>query len=311
VNSPPEREMNKTKYIYILSQRYSGSTLLSFLLGTHPEISTIGERRKFYNKVIRFDDFKAKKCSCGQHFTKCDYLNDIKTSVLKRISKKELSTNATFFQHLNNKKLNQVARIAFQFYRTNQIPMSLWPFAKKTKSMCFFNRVLVEEILKKDGTTAFLDSSKVIDQTLYLSLIPDFDFYVVWLTRDPRAQVNSALKYNKWTTEKAVLEWKREMDLNKKILDKLDLNYTTLRYEALCANPDKELTRLFDFVDLDASQYSLDFRKPEQHIIGNGGMRLGKDTKIVERKDWKNSLTAEQIGTIESLTKSYRAYYSE
>ena len=32
-----------TDLVYILSPSYSGSTLLTFLLNTHPEIATIGE----------------------------------------------------------------------------------------------------------------------------------------------------------------------------------------------------------------------------------------------------------------------------
>ena len=36
-------ESDMTDVVYIMGHGYSGSTLLTFLLGAHPEIATIGE----------------------------------------------------------------------------------------------------------------------------------------------------------------------------------------------------------------------------------------------------------------------------
>jgi len=61
---------------------------------------------------------------------------------------------------------------------------------------------IIQEILDLDQTKAFLDTSKIINHALFLSMVKAFDFYVIWLVRDPRAQVNSAIKYNDWSVEK-------------------------------------------------------------------------------------------------------------
>lgn len=98
---------------------------------------------------------------------------------------------------------------------------------------------------------------------------------------------------------------------NKYILEKMNLKYTSLNYEALCRNPKEEITDLFSFLKMDSKSFSLDFRERTQHIMGNYNMRLGKDTEIVERKDWQKALSKADITKIEDLTSDYRQYYTE
>lgn len=291
------------KFIYILSQRYSGSTLLSFLLGTHPEISTIGERRKFYNKSIRPNPNETQDCSCGKKFAECEFWSKIRERLLKRISEKDLTTNATEFRFFNNKYLHRIASDLYKVSLVNGFPKLFQPFSRKAEKLCHVNQILTEEILALEGNSAFLDSSKIIDHALYLSQLKEFDFYVIWLSRDPRAQVSSALKYNDWTIEEAAHRWQKEMDDNERILKKTGINYTSLQYEKLCRNPESEMRRILKFVNLDPDKFSLDFRSREQHIMGNRNMRLGKDSKIEERKDWQEKLSTAEIKLIDSICK--------
>ncbi len=292
--------MNKTKYIYILSQRYSGSTLLSFLLATHPAIATIGERRKFYNKSLRPDGKNVQTCSCGQPFLECPHWNEIKEAVLARLETAALDTNFTEFEFFKNKHWN----------RLGQYAAKQGFFSDKRQQLCNANEVLVEEILKQAQKSVFLDASKVLQQAHWLSKIPSFDFYVIWLVRDPRAQVSSALKYNKWSVQEAAQRWTTEMKKNEVALQKGKFNYLDLHYENLCKNPMQQMERILDFVGLDASLFSLDFRTREQHIMGNTMMRLGKDEKIVERKDWLKRLTPKQIKLVERTTHRYKNYHT-
>ncbi len=307
-------KVKKPKYVYVLSQRYSGSTLLSFLLATHPEIATIGERRKFYNKSIKTSEFlhhKARNCSCGELFENCDYLNTIKEKTLARIDQKTLRTNTTEFNIFNNKYINRIAYEYVKFCTIQKIPLKYTLFGNRVKELCEFNEILATEILNHSQSKAFLDTSKIIDHTLYLSMIPSFDFHVIWLVRDPRAQVNSALKYNKLTLIQAVNNWKKEMVDNEKLLTKLNLNYIKIRYEDICSSPKDEMQKIFQFIKMDYKDFTLDFRSKEQHIIGNASMRLGNDKTISERKDWMTQLSSEQINTIEKMTSSYQHLYSK
>jgi len=293
-----------------LSQRYSGSTLLSFLLATHPAIATIGERRKFYTKSILEKDQVRSMCSCGKTFKNCEHWSVIKEALLSEIQFGAITDNPTEFQFSQQKALNHLTLNLLRFCLINKIPKTWWPFSKKLKANCRFNELLVQQVLKIEKKTVFLDSSKVIDHALFLSLIESFDLHIIWLSRDPRAQSHSALKYNPWSIEEAAHRWKKEMGINERILKKMDIPFLLLQYEALCRNPKKEMTRLLEFVGLDAEPFSLDFREKTQHIMGNTKMRLGKDRKIVERKDWLEQLSQEQIQKIETITADYRHYYA-
>jgi len=48
------------KYVYLTSSGYSGSTLLSFMLGAHPCIATVGE----LSNSIENNDPDNYRCSC-------------------------------------------------------------------------------------------------------------------------------------------------------------------------------------------------------------------------------------------------------
>jgi len=297
------------KYAYILSQRYSGSTLLTFLLSTHPEISTIGERRKFYNKVIRAEDFqhhKAKHCSCGELFIDCEYLNSIKTDVMASISERSLKHNATEFKLFDNKYLN---KIAYETHKSLE-KYRISPMHKRVKAQQEVNIAIVQSILSRHQSSVFLDSSKVINHAFYLSQIPNFDFHAIWLVRDPRAQINSAMKYNTWTLERATKLWKKEMKTNARVLKAFGIKYQQIRYTDLCAQPELIIGNIMDFIGLSKDGFSLQFRDQEHHIMGNH-MRLEREQKIVERKEWKKRLSSKDLAYINKETKDFSSFYSD
>jgi LPS sulfotransferase NodH len=300
--------MSKIKYVYILSQRYSGSTLLSFLLGTHPNISTIGERRKFYTHSFETNQEHKQSCSCGKLFKDCEHWNTIKKQVLNRLNINDYKANPSEFKIYTNKNINKLDYRLMKFCVLRKIPN---PFANKLEHLNQFNEILVEEIMKLNEGNVFLDSSKSLDQCFFLSQIEKFDLHVVWLSRDPRAQINSAMKYNKWSVQEATERWKEEMKENSEMLDKMGVKYTELSYELLCREPKEQMTQLLNEIGADDSSFSLNFREKTQHIMGNYSMRLGTETKIEERKEWQKELSLSQIEEIEKLTRDYQNYYSE
>lgn len=298
------------KYLYILSQRYSGSTLLSFLLATHPEISTIGERRKFYVKSIRPEGNTGLQCSCGAYFKDCAFWNAVKEKILSRVDPRSLETNATEFQLFQNKYLDKMAQELLRRAHLGNWPFSERIFSRRRALLAEFNLELVRAILEMENKAVFLDASKNVQQAFHLSQIKDFDLHIIWLSRDPRAQVASSLKYNYWTIEEATRRWRSEMLENQIMLGRMGVKYTQLTYEALCRDPRKTMEKLLDFAGLPTNAFSLNFRDYEQHIMGNYNMRLGKDTEIKERRDWQHKLKPEEIALIEKMTEDYRDHYT-
>ena len=133
----------------------------------------------------------------------------------------------------------------------------------------------------------------------------DVDLKVIWLHRDPRAQINSAIKYNDWSVEEASKRWLKEMNYNKTVLDKWGIDRYRVSYEELCGSPEQEMQKLLQFIGLDATNYDRSFRNKKQHIMGNYAMRLGSETTIEERLEWKSELSDSQIKTIENITATF------
>lgn len=300
---------DKIKYVFILSERYSGSTLLSFLLASHPGISTIGERRKFYNNSLKSDS-KALTCSCGLPFDKCEHWTEIRSTFLGKTEEQNLNLSKNFTEiHLfENRWFRKLASKLFLEVASRKL-LFLFPFKKRLKQALRLNHALISSILEVDGKKVFLDSSKTMGQLLFLSQIESLEIRVIWLTRDPRAQVSSHLKYNNHSIHKATNFWIKSMRLNERVLRNLKISHTKLRYEDLCSNPELALQNLFDFLEM-PSNYSLEFREKKQHIMGNYSMRLGTDNKIEERNDWKSRLNKSDIELIEKMTDEYSDLYS-
>lgn len=62
-----------SKVIIIASTPYTGSTLLSILLGAHPSVSTISELTGVTPRV-KIDEYM---CSCGDRLLDCSFFQQI------------------------------------------------------------------------------------------------------------------------------------------------------------------------------------------------------------------------------------------
>ena len=58
----------KARVLYIACSSFSGSTLLSFLLNSHPKIVTLGHTTGWH-----FDDDETFLCSCGEPIQSCAF----------------------------------------------------------------------------------------------------------------------------------------------------------------------------------------------------------------------------------------------
>jgi len=296
--------------VYILSSRYSGSTLLSFVLGSHPEISTIGELKKFHAKMIAKHG-SAKTCSCGKLFVECEFWSKILMELRRSNPKRDFPSDFSQFEFFGNKYINHL------FYKSclwlnpkHQLVFTIPSLKTKMSNFLDYNYSIIKTANSLYEKNVFLDSSKPLRNLLYLSLDKRYDLYVLHLIRDPRGQVNSSLKYNKWSIGKATRKWIQTLEAHLDFLKKNDLKNHTIQYENFCRNPEKELQKIANFVGISERFEFTKFRETEQHIMGNYGMRLGKDMKIEERIDWLQKLSDRDRSSIENMTKSYKNYYT-
>ncbi len=70
--------MQKNKIIYIVSLSHSGSTLLSYILGSHSKINSFGEVNSYLSKKNKTLEGTEKKCSCGRNNNDCLFWSKVK-----------------------------------------------------------------------------------------------------------------------------------------------------------------------------------------------------------------------------------------
>ena len=66
------------KTIIICGSGYSGSTLLNLLLGSHPDLVSLGETTNLARSVI-----EDRQCTCRQPVKQCSFWNDVRREIVR------------------------------------------------------------------------------------------------------------------------------------------------------------------------------------------------------------------------------------
>jgi len=290
-----------TDLVYIMGHGYSGSTLLTFLLGSHPRIATIGElgiapRGKTPTPQEYF-------CSCQTPILECDFWQRVTRGMEERGQPFDIWDSDLDFRH-NGGGLSDVVLRAVQrgpvLETARSAALQVLPAASREMRRVLARiEALVETVLGIQGRGVFLDSSKRPERAVFMSRVPSFKMKVIHLVRDGRAVSWSSMKNLGIGPEEAARSWVADNQGSEHARRYFDPGrWLTLRYEDLCTHPDESLTRLYDFIGVPAKNGIHDFRNFEHHIIGNR-MRLASTSEIRLDERWKEALTREQMGIIE------------
>lgn len=287
--------------LYIVSPPYSGSTLLTMLLATHPGIGTIGERGHFYRKMVARPLIGSPACSCGQHFDACEFWQAVKGQVQQQIDPTiyQLPFSGFRLTHGPGWVNRIIEKICFQAALDGRLPP--FPIRKRYQAVQQANAVLIQAVLAQSGTTLFLDASKAVKHAVQLNAIPGFKVYVLHLVRDGRGQVASILKHRpEWNVNLAAREWVRQVQQQESILERAGMPVQRLRYEDLCADPAAIIADALTFAGLDPALATLAFRERPLHIMGNL-MRLEDTAEIQDRQEWRTRLDEAQLAAFSSI----------
>src|SRR5947208_1570085 len=69
----------KIRFVYVMAHSFSGSTLLSFLLGAHPEVATVGEM--YISPAFNTEGYL---CSCGEPIDGCPFWRHVAVEMAAR-----------------------------------------------------------------------------------------------------------------------------------------------------------------------------------------------------------------------------------
>ena len=320
-----------TKLAYILAASHSGSTLLSMLLGSHPHIATIGEINLSPKAM---GDLDCYRCSCGRFIQECDFWRKVKQGMMRRGFVFDLAQAGTDYRAVDSlyaqRLLGPMLRGKY-LERFRDVALGFSPtWRKQLPEIHKRNAALASTVMELSGATVMVDSSKIGLRLKYLLRSPELDVKVVRLIRDGRAV---ALTYmdpagfadakdhalrgggsgfrerERLSMSQAAYQWRRCNEEAENVLRCLDKSrWVEVRYEELCKDTDGTLGRLFECLGLDPNRRIRDFRKAENHVVGNG-MRLDTTSRIRLDERWKSVLTEHDLQVFEHVAGKMNGRY--
>jgi Sulfotransferase family len=318
--SPPRADA--TQLAYILAASHSGSTLLAMLLGNHPEICTVGEL-----KATALGDVERYRCSCRRRIQDCPFWGDVAQEMDRRGFAFDITAAGTDFAAGASGYIRRLLRPLhrgplLEGFRDAALALSPG-WRMRLARIQAVNAALAESLCTRTGKHLIVDSSKVGLRLKYLLRNPALDVRVIRLIRDGRSVALTYLEpaifadavdpnlrgggtggdraAERLTMAEAAREWRRSTEEAEAIVAGLPPSrWLEVRYEDLCRHPVSTLRRLFEFLEVDATRVSTDFRGSSHHVIGNG-MRLDRTGDIVLDERWRTALNEQDLETFERV----------
>ncbi len=303
---------NRPTVVYIVGRGHCGSTLLELLLNRNPDIASMGEVNLLGLQLFRDEHTRWKgECSCGKRPFDCEVwrptLNAVQKQYCIDLTLKplafKLSDDSLAEEYGWKRPWHKISHKAIRALRKRKYEKAKPTPLVLQRSVAKWNDrrdFLYSEYARQRDVRTVVDASKDYLQMLEIARYSKLNLKVLYLTRNPQGHAWSAIRKKSSNARKEALEWKQ---VNSSILNTLaNINprdWTQVRYEDLCANPNKELSRIFDFIGVPDQQLSPESEKNRRHTIAGNRTRFKVLDKIRHDESWKNNLTSEDLKTIE------------
>lgn len=295
--------------LYIASPSFSGSTLLTMLLGGHPRIATIGEMKGGQ------EDLTTYGCSCGALFAKCPFWTRLIEVLNERGFVYDLSDRRTMpaFRMPDSPVGDRLLRRVFggrgcELMRDGGL--RFWPgCSRRLDYLRRYTETFVDVVLQMYGASIFLDSSKDPVRIRHLAGIPSLEVSIIHLIRDGRGVVNSARKNLGLPAAQASVEWREtHLEIERLTRRLCAGRVLQVRYESLCANPDRVLATVLGFVGISESITAIEAAERELHVLGNS-MRLKGLLPIRLDQSWRDEMSESDLAVFASIAGQVNATY--
>jgi hypothetical protein len=319
-----------TRLAYLLAASHSGSTLLTMLLNSHPDVATVGELAPGH-----IEAGPEYRCSCGRRIRECPFWQWVAATARARGLDFSIEHFGTGFRapesSIATRLLQPLHRgPVLEFMRDAGLAvLSSWP--TRFQGIVRANEILVNLILEYYHARVFVDKGNIGLRLKYLLRIHSFDVKVIRLIRDGRAV---ALTYmdpagfadaqdpnrrgggmggdrqkERLSMALAAHQWRRCNEEAKQALRCLSRSqWIEVRYEELCTNVDGTLNQILTFLGLDPDKRVANFRSVENHVLGNG-MRLDTASDIRLDERWRERLTEQDLRVFDDVAGEMNRRY--
>lgn len=293
----------KPELLFILGPSFSGSTLLTFLLASHPEIATIGEL-----KASALGDLSVYRCSCGELLEECEFWRNLQSDLQRRGASLSFENFGTHFVR-GPRLFRRLIRLGVHssgLALLSEAMLRVVPaWRGRRERILERNRLLVELITAHQGRRVFLDGSKDPEQLRQLLNGRLWKVKVLHLQRDGRGVANSYIKHHQVGMKAAARALLRTERACRRAISGIDAaDILTVKYEEVCRDPRSSMNRIFAFAGLPSLEASEPSENTQLHILGNA-MRLNPDKSIKHDEKWKSQLRPEELNQFNALCGSY------
>jgi hypothetical protein len=294
------------RYAYVVSTSYSGTTLLSILLDSHPAIVSIGEVDNTIREAIEAGRHAEYPCSCGAPIRACYFFSEVKRRCAQQGVELDLHDFGVSLGHRmgpNSRKLlfgwptHLVWLARARSALLNQLP----PYRRHVNHV--FNRsiAIARAALDVSGKDVFLDTSKAVARVPYLHRYSELDLHVIHIVRDVRAFAQSSGRRGRTRTDQAARSWVRTHTNALRLASLVgEDRYFRLRWEDFCVRPDESLDRICRFLGAEPTELIAGVNERPHHVIGNR-MRLNPVGSIRSDESWPGAMTSQQLATCERV----------
>jgi hypothetical protein len=293
------------KVLYVVGLGRSGSTILSNSLGQIGGFFSGGE----LNFIWKHNVLENRLCGCGRPFRECPVWSRVMDEA---------------FGGMDAVDPREMMRLQALGTRTRHIPLMLTEKNRRSlaerlgKFLDNYGR-LYEAIGNVTGSRVIVDSSKEPAHGFAMSMVPDVDFYVLHLVRDPRAAAYSWLKKKpqpdsdtkefmaRFSPTKSSAMWDSWNASAEALWRRTPQRYLRLRYEDFVADPHRRLVDALKVLgEEDAEVPLVGERKVKlgvSHTVSGNPNRF--DTGAVELRtdrEWISRMTPRDKALVTTLT---------
>lgn len=305
--------------IYITGSGHSGSTLLDRLLGSHPDIAALGEVHRFSLGLHREE--QPFRCDCGEVIGRCSFWSEVFSRLAARVGRDAVALRDCF-QTTNHSVLKQASgesyfnvKAAYRFLPTQPekyflalTPQALAPCLERIGLLgseldyARNSHLLFETIAEISGVSTLIDSTKNPIRMRALHLTAPRDMKVIYLRRDGRAVTNSRMKRQSIGMDEAARIWVAENRRIRLVLGAMKgVEVLRVNYEMLCDSVEREMSRIFGFLDLPESAPNL---ATERHAIGGNPSRFAESKTVLVDQKWRDELSAADLAAFDRVAGS-------
>ena len=306
------------KFVYIVSSPHGGSTILSHVLGKHPQALNLGEV-SFVPKLLAMGEL----CSCGSVLRECEFWGSIfaKYASIVGYDLRHDPYEVTLGDAPKDKRgaglidkeqqtqlrfLAMKIRGALDTISVLHAPQSigLQKVALPSVARGVENTLaLYETALFVSGKQLVVDASKMPRKAAHLYVARPEQVRIIHLTRDGRGVVASRKKYME--VSHSAERWAHYHKLSSRLLERWvpDAHRLRLSYEEFVTQPEESLQSILEWLGVDYAEQCLLFdNSTKSHAAGGNPARFELDGGIrgVDER-WRETLTEEELTTFEEM----------